>query len=575
MNALRVYRLLWPFIRPYLGRFFVGFALGLVYAGTSAAVVVLVKELLPRVLAGATDRALFGQMLGYAALLPAVFLTRGVCDFFNKYCIAWVGLRSVMELRNRLFEHIHSLSLDFFNRSSVGDLISRITNDAVFVQKAVSGATSDLLKEPFVFLFLLGALFWLDWRLTLASLVLFPLCLYPIAVFGRKARRSTKGSQENLSDLVSQLNESFSGIRIVKAFGMERAEIEQFRKSSKRLFRHFLRVVMAGEILSPITEFVAALGIAAAFIYAYHSRMEVGTFGAIAVALLSLYGPVKKLSKVHVTLQSAGAAIDRIFQVLDVQPTVVEKPGARPLEPVRRQIEFDHVHFRYDSNIVLEDVHFTVPAGKLIAIVGTSGAGKSTLVNLIPRFYDVVDGVIRVDGVDIREVTFDSLRRQVAFVTQEVILFDDTVANNIAIGRPGASRDEIVEAARRANAHEFILQMPHGYDSEIGERGVRLSGGQRQRLAIARAILKNAPILILDEAYSNLDTESERAVQQALDGLMQQRTSFVIAHRLSTVQHADLILVLERGRITERGRHDELLACGGIYKRLYDMQFRE
>ena len=329
---------------------------------------------------------------------------------------------------------------------------------------------------------------------------------------------------------------AFFGIRIVKAYGLVTIEDEKFRKSSKKLVRYFLRTVLASEILGPIIELISSFGIVAAFLYAFVTKMPWETFIVIAVGLTRLYIPIKKLSKVHVTLESAGAAVDRIFAVMEVKPSVVEKPGARVLGTARESIEFEHVSFRYDSTVVLEDIHLTVPAGQIIAIVGTSG---------------------------------------VALVSQEVILFNDTVANNIGVGKHGASREEITEAATRAYAHEFITQMPNGYDSDIGERGVRLSGGQRQRLAIARAILKNAPILILDEATSSLDSESERAVQQALDELMQKRTCFVIAHRLSTVQHADLILVIEQGRIGESGRHDELLARGGIYKRLHDMQFQE
>lgn len=575
MNALLVYRRLWPFLSPYKLRFFIGFVLGLIYASSDGAMLLVLEKILKRIFQENGQQYSLMQVFLHSLIIPALFLLRGLCDYFNKYCIAWVGLRAVMDLRNKLFAHIHSLSLDFFNRTPVGDLISRITSDAVFAQKAVSGATSDLLKEPFVFLALVSVLLFKDWAFTLAVLLLFPLCLLPIAIYGRKAKKSTKGSQENLADLVSLLNDSFSGVRIVKAYNMEQAEIEQFRKSSKKLFRYFMRVVLASEILSPIIEFIAAIGIVAAFLYAFHTQMEWTTFMVIAVGLFRLYNPIKKLSKVHVTLQSAGAAIERIYHILEIKPSVVEKPDAVELKSVERQIEFDHVSFRYDHNVVLEDIHFTVPVGNLVALVGSSGAGKSTLINLIPRFYDVMNGAIRIDGIDVRDMTLASLRGKIAMVTQEVILFDETVANNIAYGKPGASREEIVEAAKRASAAQFIEQLPKGYDSEIGERGVRLSGGQRQRLAIARAILKNAPILILDEATSSLDSESEAAVQRALDELMQNRTSIVIAHRLSTVQHADLILVLDQGRITEWGRHEELLARGGIYKRLYDMQFKD
>ncbi|MSR65638.1 MAG: ATP-binding cassette domain-containing protein [Verrucomicrobiae bacterium] len=575
MNSLQVYRRLWPYLKPYKFRFFIGFVLGLAFAASDGGMLLLFQKLLRRFLESKGEEHTLWEIGRYAMIIPAFFLVRGLCDYFNKYFICGVGMRAVMDLRNKLFAHIHTLSLDFFNSTPVGDLVSRITNDAVFAQKAVSGAASDLLKEPFVFIALIVVMLRMDWQFSLVAMILVPICLLPVAIYGRKVKKSTKGSQKNLADTISLLTESFTGVRIVKAFSMEETENQQFRKNSKKLFRYFFRVAMASEILGPIIELISAVGLVAAFLYAYHLGMDWAKFGVIGFGLFKLYGPIKKLSKVHMVLQSAAAATERIFQVLAVQPSVIEKPDARTLPTVQRQIEFDHVHFSYDQSVVLDDIHFTATAGKLIAIVGTSGAGKSTLVNLIPRFYDAGTGSIRIDDVNIRDVTLASLRKQIAMVTQDVILFDDSVANNIAVGRPGATREEIIDAAKRANAHSFIEQMTNGYDSEIGERGVRLSGGQRQRLAIARAILKNAPILILDEATSSLDTESERFVQEALDDLMQQRTSFVIAHRLSTVQHADTILVIDKGRIVESGRHAELLARGGIYKRLYDLQFKD
>ncbi|MGD0016795.1 MAG: ABC transporter ATP-binding protein, partial [Verrucomicrobiia bacterium] len=468
-----------------------------------------------------------------------------------------------------------------------GDLISRVTNDVGLIQRVVTTVVEDFVKQPFVFLGALGGLLYLDWKMTFVALILFPACIIPVIKFGRKTRNATRAAQQHLASLVSVLQEAIAGLRVVKAFNAEQRETEDFRKLSGKVFSQQMRVVRSSALLRPIIGMLAALGTASVFIYAYRQHMTGGILIGVAVGLYFLYDPVKKLSRVHLVIQESLSASDRIFQLLDRQPSVAEAPAARALPPFRRAIRFENVSFGYPhtgSNgangvDVLRDINLDIPAGSVVALVGSSGAGKTTLINLILRFYDPTGGAIKIDGVDIRTVTFKSLRDQIGLVTQETFLFNDTVTNNIAYGKPGASMEEIVSAAKRAHADQFIEQMPQRYDTLAGDAGVKVSGGQRQRIAIARAILRNPPILLLDEATSALDTESERVVQAALDELMwgdRQRgrhTMLVIAHRLSTVQHADQIVVLDEGRIVERGTHAELIALGNLYKKLHDLQF--
>jgi subfamily B ATP-binding cassette protein MsbA len=409
-----------------------------------------------------------------------------------------------------------------------------------------------------------------------------PIIIYPLAKLGRRLRGTTRRSQEALEHLSHVAGESFTGHRIVKAFGAEGREAEKFRDASQQLYRTNIRVTRVVALLPPVMELLGAFAIAGALVYGSQQiaagRLTAGEFFGFVATLFLMYGPIKKLSRVNASIQQAIAGAERIFEVLDRHTEVVERAGATTMMPFRRVIEFRDVAFAYDdaqARPILRGVTFTVQAGQVIALVGRSGAGKTTLVNLIPRFYDVTGGAILIDGVDIRDVTLPSLRAQVGIVTQETILFDDSVAANIAYGRPSATRAEIEQAARAAHAHEFITALAAGYDSTIGERGQRLSGGQRQRLAIARALLKDSPILVLDEATSSLDTESEMLVQGALANLLKNRTSFVIAHRLSTIRRADAIIVMDRGRVVEVGRHDELLARGSLYARLYELQLLE
>ncbi len=548
----------------------------LVYAGSSAKLIALIKDILDKVLP-------LGQRVGYtAALIIAFYVLKGLGSYFSAYLMTDIGQRVVRDLRGRLHRHILGQSAAFFAHRTTGQLLSRVTNDVGQVQHAVSETIGDLLQESLAVVSYAGVLFYYDAGLALVCLTGAPLIVYPLAQLGRRLRRTTRRSQEALEHLSHVSAEAYTGHRIVKAFGAEDREARRFDAASERLYRTNLKVTRIVSVLPPIMELLGGVAIALALWYGSHQialgHMTTGKFTSFVGALLMMYGPVKKLSRVNASLQQAIAAAERIFEVLDRHTEVAERADARPLAPLARSIEFRDVSFVYEESHrpILRRVSFTVRAGQMVAIVGRSGAGKTTLVNLLPRFYDVTDGAILIDGVDVRDVTLASLRQQIGIVTQETVLFDESIEQNIAYGRPDAARDEIEAAARAANAHDFICALPEGYATLVGERGQRLSGGQRQRLAIARAILKDSPILILDEATSSLDSESELLVQHALTNLMQNRTSFVIAHRLSTIRRADAIIVMERGRVVEVGRHDELLVRpGGVYARLHDMQLLE
>jgi subfamily B ATP-binding cassette protein MsbA len=568
-----LFRLL-QFSRPYRGRLVAAFAWMILYAVGAAGMVRLIQNVYDQVLKN-------GQNLGYvAAAIVAANLCKGLGGYFSAYLMSDVGQRVVMDVRNRLFRHMLNQSAAFFSRRSSGQLMSRITNDVGQIQQAVSETIGDLLRESLALVGYLALLMWLDAKLALVFLTGAPLVMYPLARLGKRLRKTSRRSQEELEHLSHVSAEAFTGHRIVKAFATEGHEASRFAKAAERLFRANMKVTAALSALPAIMEVLGGIGMAAALWYGVKeiadSKLTIGDFTSFFAALFLMYGPAKKLSRVNANLQQATAASERIFEILDMHSEVVERPGALALPRLARAIEFHDVLFNYDderTTKILRGVSLEVAAGEMVAIVGRSGAGKTTLVNLLPRFFDVTGGAITIDGVDIRDVTLASLRAQIGIVTQETVLFDDTIAGNIAYGSPGASADAIEAAARAAYAHDFIAAMPNGYRSVIGERGQRLSGGQRQRLAIARALLKNSPILILDEATSSLDTESEHLVQDALANLMANRTAIVIAHRLSTVRRADLIVVLERGRVVEAGRHDELLARpGGAYARLYAMQ---
>jgi ATP-binding cassette, subfamily B, bacterial MsbA len=574
------------YARPYRGRFVTALVAMLGYATASAAVVALIRPLMDHVLPQNAGAIIWGIEIDFrtwALAVLALYLLKGLGAYLSSFLMTDIGQRVVRDLRNGLFRHILAQSAGFFSHRTSGQLMSRITNDVNQVQQAVSETAGDLLREGLTLVGLAVVLFYFDFKLALVVVTGAPIVIYPLVRLGQRIRRTTRRSQEELEHLSHVTAEAFTGHRIVKAFGAESHEARRFGGAAERLYRTNLKVTSTVAVLPPLMEFLGGMGIVALIWYGSaqiaRGRLTEGDFMTFVVAAVMMYGPVKRLSRVNTNLQQAIAASERIFEILDTHTEVAERPGAAALDRLRHSIQFDGVSFRYEDGSgrsVLDDVTFTVPAGQMVAIVGLSGAGKTTLVNLLPRFYDVSAGAISIDGTDIRDVTIRSLRSAIGIVTQETVLFDESIANNIAYGSPQASREEIEQAARAAHAHEFIVDMPDGYDTFIGERGQRISGGQRQRLAIARALLKNSPILILDEATSALDAESERLVQEALANLMRNRTAFVIAHRLSTVRRADAIIVLDSGRVVEQGRHDELLARpDGVYAKLYALQLFE
>jgi len=566
---------LFAYAHPYKARLGWAVLAMAFYAVGSAGLAALIKTIFDNVL---QDRSQLGRV---AWLIISLNLLKGIGSYGSSYLMAWVGQRVVMDLRNALYSHILGQSASFFGERSTGELMSRINNDVGQVQQAVSETAGDLARETLALVGFALLLFYYDAWLAVFCIITAPLIVYPMVRLGQRVRKTTRRSQEALQVLSHISAEGFTGQRIVKAFGAEQRESERFARAGHQLFRTNMKVTAALSSLPPLMEVLGGFAMAGALWYGSREiasgHLTLGGLTSFIATLFLMYGPAKKLSRVNANLQQAIAASERIFEMMDTHTEVVEKPNAPALAPFARSIEFRDVTFAYDEHRrILRGVNFTVQAGQMIAIVGRSGAGKTTLVNLLPRFYDVTGGAILVDGVDVRDVMLSSLRSQIGIVTQETVLFDDSVASNIAYGRPSASQAEVEAAARAANAHEFILGLEQGYHTIIGERGQRLSGGQRQRLAIARALLRNAPVLVLDEATSALDVESELLVQEALTNLMMNRTSFVIAHRLSTIRRADAIIVLERGRIVEIGRHDDLLARpAGTYASLYQMQLLE
>jgi subfamily B ATP-binding cassette protein MsbA len=512
--------------------------------------------------------------LGLLAVLMAFAVLRGIGFYLSKFYVEWVGHRVVLDLRNQLFAHIQDLALVDLNERRTGELMSRTSNDTQMVERAVSTVIGDLVREPFVLATGMVLLVVIDVRLAAISILLFPICIVPVAFFGRRVRLAGREAQARLGDLASIQQETITGSRVVKAFGTEDQEKRRFGAFASAVFRREIRVTRARAAVTPVIEFVSILTICALLVYARYSGLTAGDLFLFFGAMALMYDPAKKLSRIHMGLQQASAAADRIFEVLDMPITVKDRPHASAFGGQLERIHFEDVSFRFGEEWVLRHIQLEVQAGECVALVGSSGAGKTTLVSLLPRFYDVTEGRITMNGTDLRDLTLRSLRGLIGLVTQETILFNRTVAENIAYGAETASRTEIEGAARRAHAHGFIRKLEHGYDTMIGERGGRLSGGQRQRLAIARALLRNPPVLILDEATSALDTESERQVQAALDELMEGRTVFAIAHRLSTIQHADRILVLDRGRIIEEGTHLQLRQMNGAYRHFYDLQFQ-
>jgi ATP-binding cassette, subfamily B, bacterial MsbA len=516
----------------------------------------------------------------FAIALLFIFISKGVAEYFGTILIQYVGLSGITDLRDETYRKVVQQPVGFFQHNPVGRVMSATISDIEQIRSAFSDWLADLVRQIFSLIAFVAVLLIIDWRMALGSAVLIPLVVLPVGKLGRKIRRSSEKSRSRLADLSQILQETVSGNRIVKAFGMERFEIGRFREAGRNLLRENMRWIRAFAVTSPMMDVLGAVVISAVLLFARGEinadRMTIGAFGAFTFALFKAYEPVKAIGRAYqLFLQAAGTSA-QVFAFIDRPEEVMEAPGAKALPRFADSIEFDRVNFAYESGpLILKNLNLKVPAGAVVAFVGSSGAGKTTLVNLLPRFYTATAGSLRIDGHDVRDATLRSLREQIAIVTQETILFNDTIWNNLCYGQPNIPKETVEASARAALAHDFIVQMPKGYNTVIGDRGQRLSGGQRQRLAIARALLKNAPILILDEATSELDSESEMLVQSALNNLMAGRTVFVIAHRLSTIRRADLIAVLDGGTIRERGTHEELLARSGIYARLYEMQFRD
>jgi len=506
-------------------------------------------------------------------IVVAVFLFRGIFDYASNYQMAAVGIRAIRKVRDDLYEKLVHLSLDFYSRGRTGELMSRILNDVGFIQGGITDVLVDLVKQPFVILFNIPMIFIWGGPIAIVAVGVFPIVLIPIAMLGKRLRGLTRKMQEKTADISSMLEETFTGIRIVKAFNMEQREIEKFKAVNRSVFEFFKKTIRVTVIQRPIIEVFAAIGAGTAIWFGYQ-HLTPDRFVALIGSLFIFYEPFKKLSKVNSTIQQSIAAGNRIFEVMDQVPSVQNKPNAEKLMPPIKTVTFENVNLAYDTGSeILNGISLEVKADQVLAIVGPSGSGKTSLVNMIPRFYDPTKGSIKINGVDIRDYDLKSLREQIGIVSQETVLFNTTVMENIAYGKPSATLEQVIEAAKAGFADDFIRELPNGYGTIIGEKGVKLSGGQRQRLSIARALLKNPPILILDEATSQLDTESERQVQKAIDLLMKGRTVFVIAHRLSTIQSADRIIVLERGKIAQSGTNDRLLQEDGPYKRLYNLQF--
>jgi ATP-binding cassette, subfamily B, bacterial MsbA len=517
-------------------------------------------------------------LYGLAGFLIGMFVLKNFFTFLQNLLMSDVGQRVMRDIRQRLYEKFQTLDLEYFSRKRSGELTSRITNDVAIVENAVSYGFSDLVYQTLQIIMFSTIVIVIYWKLAIIAILMVPFISIPIILVGKKLRKISRETQEKIADINSVLYETISGVRIVRAFSAEQHEVKKFAEHNQRYYELNMKSISRTVALGPATEFIGSVGGVVILLYigrqVIEGALSFGVFGLFLGSVMMLIRPFKKLSSVQSIMQKAFASSTRIYEVLNTVPKIKEDPSAWELVEIKDSVEMRDVWFKYEEAEVLKGVNLRCRKGEVLAIVGPSGAGKSTLVDLIPRFYDPLRGAVMVDGRDIRGFKVRSLRRHIAMVTQETILFNDSVKDNIAYGKQDATHDEIVEAARKAFAHDFIMNLPKGYDTFIGDRGIKLSGGERQRLAIARAILKNPPILILDEATSQLDSQSEKLVQQALNTLMSGRTVFVIAHRLSTIKNATKIVVLSEGRIIEEGPHDALLNQGGVYKRLYDMQFQ-
>lgn len=573
---MNLYLRILKFIRPYLGRLIAAGFCTVMTAAANLYVPWIVRDVIDKVFQNKDSDLLNLISLG----IIVIFFARGIFYYGQSYLMNYVGESIVIDVRGIVYRKLMTLSTHFFDTNKLGTIMSYVTNDVAALQGAMVANSIEIITETSVLIGSVGAMVYLDWKLTLFTFCTFPVVLFFMDFFGKKIRKSGHRIQQATADITSILQETLAATRVVKSFVREPYEIARFDQQNKANFYANMKSAKLMGTLSPVIEFIAALGVTAIIWFGGRSviggDITAGSLVAFLVYAINISNPIKRIARVLGSIQKALAAAERVFYIMDLTDTIPQKPDAITLPSVEGNVEFRHVSFAYNKGeTILHDVSFSAKPGQAIALVGPSGAGKSTVASLLPRFYDVTEGAIFVDGHDVRDVTLASLREQVGIVPQETNLFNDTVYNNILYGRLDATRDEVIAAAKAANADEFIQQLPKGYDTQLGDRGVNISGGQRQRISIARAILKNPRILILDEATSALDTESERIVQEALDRLMVGRTSFVIAHRLSTIQNAAKIIVLDKGSIVEEGTHQQLMAKHGLYAHLHDIQFKE
>lgn len=608
--ALKILSFGWRYLKKYRTRFFLGILCGVLYAMLNGGSVWLVREVQHR-FSGIQQPAITtpvdapkvsdhttafesqlkervehikqatepwlprrGQPVTWRhwmcliIFLPLLAAFRGAMDYLSNYCLGWAGERAVRDLQLDIMDKLSTLSLDFFTRSTTGDLITRINSDTQNLLRSMRSAAPDLIKETFSLVVVFGMLCWLDWKLMLVVLLIAPLCIVPIVVLGARARAASKAARAQGVSQTSQLVELIGGIRVIKSFNLEKEEIENFRKSSNKIVRADMKGVRAKESVGPIVEVISMFCLGCLFLYILYHEAAAENLLAFAAAFIFFFQSVKKLAGVHVLFEQTHISVDRVINILNEQPKVCDPPNPRPVKDFKTALALENVSFGYLEKTVLSKVDLVIPHGFKLGIAGESGSGKTTLVNLLFRFYDPTQGTIKLDGVDLREISFADLRQQMALVSQDIVLFNETIAENIGAGKLGASRAEIEAAAKAAFAHDFIMQLPDGYDTRVGERGVRLSGGQRQRIAIARAFVRNAPILVLDEATASLDSKAEAEVQAAIDRLAEHRTVICVAHRLSTLAVMDRVIVLSEGRVVESGSFEELLLANSVFSRM-------
>ena len=586
-TAIGPYRDLYPFLRPYTPQFVLALIFGALFGAATGLFPLVMNHVNSYVFPQGHNRAaiLSGSdtttgadvnlVLFYCSAIPFIFILRSTFDFLNSYLMAWVSLRVLTDLRCKLYKHILSQSLEFFNRERAGNLMSRVINDTRQAQAALTSVSSDLIKQPITILGSLFTLIYLDWKFTIGSLVLFPVCLMPILLFGKRVKKQGRLEEEKVGIMMTALQETFSGIRVIKAFAREDRESKDFTQLSEENFRNAAKVRKAIEIVSPLVEAVGAVGVGLALFYVWYCHLSAAKLIALLAAMYFLYDPLKKLSRIHLVMQQCFVSTTNVFEIMQMKPAIQDRPNSVSISESKGDIRFENVTFRYrpELPLAINSLNLHIAPGKYFALVGASGAGKSTILSLLLRFYEADSGAILLDGKDSRTITQESLRNQIGIVTQDTFLFHDSILNNIRYGRLDATEEEVVEAAKTAYAHNFIMQQPKGYHTVIGDKGCLLSGGQQQRVSIARALLKNAPVLLLDEAMSALDSEAEREIQLALERLTEGRTVIAIAHRLSTVLKADQIVVMDHGQVREMGTHRQLLESSTLYRRLYDLQF--